>query len=504
MITIALEFPWRRYHATPWGRHVNEGAVELPPSPWRILRALYATWKERRPDLAEEHVHAVLAKLATPPLRYLLPPHHLEHTRHWYPDTQHRSGTNGATDKAIDAFAVLGGDATLHIQWADTLDTLGTKTLAALLEALPYLGRADSLVEAQLVTDLSTDSTRTAAVELSTDELPPPGWVTVDLLAPELPLDVEVLTARPVDVRAGKLLFPPGSRQLTYTLPDQADAAAPPRRNRGPATADTREVTAIRLTVTGRVQPPLTQALPLAEAFRAACIKILNPQGSPPRASALAGKNADGTPFTTGQHRHAHFVPHDSDGDRRIDQLLIWIPDGLTDEELTAIHQLTTGRRTIGVPEGIKGPHNLHIRVAAQGAAADILPATLAGPASVWESATAFTATRHPKSGQDRDAYLLAEITRELAYRGHPAPTKVNRIPGQWPLFTRNRWTKNETHNQTRPCDGLRIELPHPVTGPILLGQHSHYGLGTFVALTPLRNPKHTRHAGLTEVEYPV
>ena len=38
-ITIKLTFPGGRYHATPWGRHVNEGVPEWPPSPWRLLRA---------------------------------------------------------------------------------------------------------------------------------------------------------------------------------------------------------------------------------------------------------------------------------------------------------------------------------------------------------------------------------------------------------------------------------------------------------------------------------
>jgi len=43
MPLIELRFPAGRYHATPWGSHVNEGAVEWPPSPWRLLRALIAT-----------------------------------------------------------------------------------------------------------------------------------------------------------------------------------------------------------------------------------------------------------------------------------------------------------------------------------------------------------------------------------------------------------------------------------------------------------------------------
>ena len=49
--TLAFRFPLGRYHANPWDRAVNEGATEWPPSPWRILRALVATWHTRWPDL---------------------------------------------------------------------------------------------------------------------------------------------------------------------------------------------------------------------------------------------------------------------------------------------------------------------------------------------------------------------------------------------------------------------------------------------------------------------
>jgi CRISPR-associated protein Csb2 len=47
MLALAIRFPAGRFHATPWGRHVNEGAAEWPPSPWRLLRALVATWKRK-------------------------------------------------------------------------------------------------------------------------------------------------------------------------------------------------------------------------------------------------------------------------------------------------------------------------------------------------------------------------------------------------------------------------------------------------------------------------
>ena len=40
-----------RYHVAPWGTHVDEGQVELPLALWRLLRAAYAVWRTRAPDL---------------------------------------------------------------------------------------------------------------------------------------------------------------------------------------------------------------------------------------------------------------------------------------------------------------------------------------------------------------------------------------------------------------------------------------------------------------------
>ena len=80
MIVISFQFLAGRYHATPWGRHVNEGAVEWPPSPWRILRALVATWKRTLPELAEEDVKPIFETLAKLP-EFVLPAAATGHTR---------------------------------------------------------------------------------------------------------------------------------------------------------------------------------------------------------------------------------------------------------------------------------------------------------------------------------------------------------------------------------------------------------------------------------------
>ena len=54
MIAIRMGFLTGRFHATPWGYHLNEGVVEYPPSVWRLLRSLVATFYRVFPDRAHQ------------------------------------------------------------------------------------------------------------------------------------------------------------------------------------------------------------------------------------------------------------------------------------------------------------------------------------------------------------------------------------------------------------------------------------------------------------------
>lgn len=481
MPTLALHFPWRRYHATPWGRYVNEGAVEFPPSPWRLLRALYAVWQQRVgiSQAPDETVHGLLGRLAEPPT-YLLPPYQVSHTRHWYPDTQHRSGRT-STDKVVDAFAVLGGEATVYAHWPGDLAPDQHQALACLAAALPYVGRADSLCDARLIDEPPGSGAQACPLDLEADL--PPGHEQMELLSPELPLDVAALTARPVDVRARKLLYPPGSRMLPYAVPPpEAPRPAPHRPQRA---APEQQVTAVRLPVRAPALPPLTQTALLTDAFRAACVSILTKRrNNGERASMLAGKASDDTALTG--HPHAHYLPVDTDGDQRIDELVIWTPCGLDGEELAVVDQLVR-TRPIGVPHSMNGPKDLQLRVAATGQAYDILPAHLLGPAWRWITATPFIAARRRKR-QDLDDFLTTEVTRELTTRGLPAPRRVERVPGRWPEFVRHRYTRaaasasqgRKDQSRPHPGYGLTLEFDQQVTGPLALGALSHFGLGRF------------------------
>ena len=81
MPIIELNFLAGRFHATPWGRNVNEGVPEWPPSPYRLLRALYDTWKRKRPDWAVDRVEPLFAALASETPHFHLPPATASHTR---------------------------------------------------------------------------------------------------------------------------------------------------------------------------------------------------------------------------------------------------------------------------------------------------------------------------------------------------------------------------------------------------------------------------------------
>ena len=144
MIAIEMRFLTGRYHATPWGRQVNEGAVEWPPSPWRILRALLAVWHYKFPEIPETQVRDLLQKLSVAPA-YKLPQTASGHTRHFMP------ATNDKKTKVFDTFIAVSRNEPLVICWPEIeLTDAQRQLLDLLVTAMGYFGRAESWVEASL------------------------------------------------------------------------------------------------------------------------------------------------------------------------------------------------------------------------------------------------------------------------------------------------------------------------------------------------------------------
>ena len=140
MPTIDIRFTGGSYHATPWGSHVNEGLVEWPPSPWRLLRAILAVgftkfhWQEPPPV-----AHSLIKALTEVLPAYHLPPGERGHSRHYMPPYK------GNTSRVFDAFIRLDTDQPLRIHWPAKLSEEEQALLMQLIENLGYLGRSREL-----------------------------------------------------------------------------------------------------------------------------------------------------------------------------------------------------------------------------------------------------------------------------------------------------------------------------------------------------------------------
>lgn len=445
---VAIRFPWGRYHATPWGHSVSEGIVEWPPSPWRLLRALYCTWRFRARHLPERDVLRLLSLLADPP-SYALPPYIEGHTRHYMPDNKFGS------DKVFDPFVVTQRGAELFVRWDVDLDASSSDALAQLVERLPYLGRADSVCEARLVDTAQADC-RWTEPDLAE---PARASGTIRLLGATQPLDHSALTMSTMQVRHVGRVTPPGTRWVSYGTEPSSPVPPSARRTRR------RAPQTVRFAVDGPALPSLEVSVAVCDLLRRAAMSAL---GSP--SATFAGKDADGVPLRG--HAHAHYLALDVDTDRLIDHLVVWAPRGISERELLSL----TGLRRLSTRQSVDGFHPVRLAVEAVGGPAAVVP-ELVGPARDWTSLTPFAPPRHQARRQTFEEFIRGEIRRELANRDLP-PADVVPIVADWPAFRRRRLS--ERVGTDRHAVGLRLEFTQTISGPICLGALSHFGLGVF------------------------
>jgi CRISPR-associated protein Csb2 len=475
-VTLAIRFPIRRYHANPWDRAVNEGASEWPPSPWRLLRALVATRHTRWPDLPAPVLEGLLDSLADPP-SYLTPRATAGHTRHYLPDLEHRKGEPGRTDLTLDPFLSVSRDDELLVRWDADLPGEQRQALAKLAELLPYLGRSESVCEARLVDcDPQPDETwwRPGAH----------GSRRVRLLAATRPVSMAVLEASTGDIRRRRRTVPPGTGWVSYAAGDLLAASAPAEAR----TATAEPVTAIRFAVTGTVPVKSTHGILLAdEAHRLAGRKLTEAGLADPQRQEILGSNGAAT-----DHRHAHWIPLAVPGEEPpfVRHLIIWVPQGLRMEDIAALLSLRKMSGQRGSREDgydMRGLPPVELLFQAAGRIGQVAP-ELCGPARRWRSLTPYLPVRHRKRESLED-YLTADVRTELEYRDLPPAAVVPvdpepRLSDRWAReFRRYRMTENMS--RSRPGVGLMLEFAEPVTGPLLLGQLSHFGYGVFVPDNP-------------------
>jgi CRISPR-associated protein Csb2 len=190
-------------------------------------------------------------------------------------------------------------------------------------------------------------------------------------------------------------------------------------------------------------------------------------------------------------HQHAHWVPLPDPADRgdRIQALLIYVPHGLTAEEVSRLLGIReVSGRVGGGGNGhgyeFRGLPPIQLLLQAAGPVRQIAP-ELCGPARRWHSLTPYLPVRHWHRKREALAqYLTADVNAELAYRELPRAAvrqadPADGLPDRWARGFR-RYRMKEHLSSARPGLGLILEFAEPVHGPLLLGQLSHFGYGTF------------------------
>ncbi len=471
-IVVHVSYPFGYVHATPWGTHVNEGAVEWPPSPWRLLRALVATWHTRCPDLTAEDVVPVLDALADAPAVRTAPRTEAS-IRTYLPAEGFRSGsTKPDVDLAIDSFAAVAPDTGVAYRWTADLKAGERETLARLIDALPYLGRAESVCEATVGFD-DAGGEWLEPVDDATG-------VGTRTLVPTTPLDLEELCVSIRTMRKGGRLHPSGATWVRYAVPRPLISASRPARAVKPQVVRAVRL-ALRPVAQGSAPVSIRQTIVVAEAMRAAAMSQYGSAHGRGVSEMLAGKDTEGTPLVG--NRHAHWLPLDLDGDRLLDTVLVWAPDpgGLGEQEVAALGAIRRLRLHGG--DGLGGERSLAVGFEASGELADLDLGGAVGSAARWTTATPFLPQRHRK-GEPMDDFLADCVRRELSTRGVDIPFILE--PDRrtsWGSFRRYRRAERLRH--ARPGYGFSLVFEQPVGlsdgGPLCIGSLSHFGMGRFV-----------------------
>lgn len=513
MLVLDLHFPAARWHATPWGSHVNEGVVEWPPSPWRLLRALVAVWHLKATNrIHPQLMRRLLHKLASQRPLYELPQSSPGHTRHYMPII---SGRTQKTTKVFDTFLQL--DAPVRVAWELDLDAEERHALELLCELLVYFGRAESLAEVHV--SLGDIPFQPNAWPLPPGQPVPEGSELVRVLCPMTPEEyarwhqqqstlADESTAPPTqsrhrkptpkpppadlfhalhaetgDLQQAGWIVPPGARWVDYVRPTRGLTVA----HLHPTTPQETRLTVARFAVSSAVLPRITDAISLAERVHQALLARFKDKGSPPQ--LLSGRDTAHRPLQG--HRHLFIVAEPNGPRDAITHLTLYARDGFDALSRWAVESL---RKVWG-----HGSHDLQLVLLGFGDRDTFEDCPLFQASKVWRSLTPFVPTRHPKTYRDGRPKLDADgwwigspehdLRRLIGEAGLPAPSRIERLQTITIHGRRLKPIEFRTHRYhgqgRRAANALpvafQLTFSKPVSGPLALGYGAHFGLGLFV-----------------------
>jgi len=261
---------------------------------------------------------------------------------------------------------------------------------------------------------------------------------------------------------------PPAAQKISYIRP--LDALRPQRKR----TQQSRPaVTTAQFLLIGKPLPRVEDTLRIGDLMRQT---VMSTFGKDENGVRLAPPLFSGHDLPeNNRHRHAFYLPYDSNRDGRLDRVLIHVPDSFDAQAQRAISRL----RKVWQRGGGEW------RLVLEGMGKKEIGGELTTPNQRWRSVTPYLHPWHVK----KKFSVADQIRRECAERKDlPEIADLKLIQTvkvgnrkRYPIhFRRFRTFKRNQQQPDRSGSFWEITFAEPIKGPLALGFACHFGLGLF------------------------
>ncbi len=487
MILLSLRYISGKYHATPYDRNVNEGEIEYPPSPYRIIRTLIDTWKRKlnaynNTDY-ENLVINILGKLSTPPLFYL--PHISKgFTLNYLNENDLKDSSKGQL--IYDSFVSINPNEKILILWKDVnLNNKEIEIFKNLLKNVNYIGRSESWTEIKLENNDNINIGSFNCYPINTNDnitmvkvaLPISikdylnrnnGFTNLDWLE-SLEYDTEKLLDKHMDK-------PPGLIYVPYRIPEDIIRV----KHTYIDSIGKNKFYGVIYSLNSQILPLITDSILIGERMHTKVIGVYKKEFNN-ISSTLSGICDDGTIMMG--HRHIFISPIDFNNDGRIDHIIIKSKLELTENEIYCLDSIKSLWQNNGKPD----IHLVPIEWLTNNESKFI------NKSRVFQSQTPFVLNKHFRRGRgDYLEWVKKQVNEELSYIGLPNPKTINllnkaQVPQKfhWLDFKRNR-----KGDLSKIGYGFELTFENEINMPFNIGYASHFGLGLFMPKYEVKNIK--------------
>jgi CRISPR-associated protein Csb2 len=477
---ISINFITGKFHGTPWGRHVNEGIPEVPPSPFRIIRAIIDSWKRGKVDVNSSHVETILEVLSSKPPVYAIPPYTKASTRA-YLTLKSRNNFSGIANNStsslvFDNFILFSKDQScIYMKWDRELTIDQSNTLCKLLEGINYLGRSESWVEMRVE--------RSEPPNIYWNSYPFSQNIDhiVNKVNLALPISkhlynnamnwIDALCMQTEDIQTKGLSDSYGINYLTYIVPRESNVGQPYISHKNL----THNINFIEYGLESNVLPLITDSISVADRFHIYLNGRYRKMNGGANSERLSGRDKNGEILK--DHKHIFIIPMDSDDDGLIDRIIIKSNSVFDENELKALY----GVRKLYSKDSEEG---LTLVIRRIGDYNQIIGEDGKISQKSFMSATPFITKRHYRKGRgDYDDWIKKELMRELAHHNLPIPSKVELIDREEFAPHNFRWydfKKSRKSEEPMRGFGFKILFDESIDGFFTVGHGCHYGMGLF------------------------